>query len=181
MNPWIVLAWIVTVGSAAGLVAILARVSFRSDRFGRRNRKRTGDAPPGFSFSRYQVMERLLSPRDVQFLSTQKGFDSRVEAQWKRDSRRIFRLYLRDLTREFFALHAHARSLVVESHTPSPEFASTLVRQQVAFWRARLALEGRLLLFEFGIGSMSVAPLLAMMEAMRIDLLRQMPEQAQAL
>jgi hypothetical protein len=182
MNPWIALAWIVTVGAVAMLIAALAWVSSASRRLGRRtNREGVGDTASGFSFARYQVMERLLSPRDVQFLSTLKGFDSRVVPRWKRDSLRIFRLYLRELTREFLALHAHARYLVVESHTHSPEFASTLVRQQIAFWHARLAIEVRLLLFKFGIGNVAVAPLLEMIEAMRIDLIRLVPEQALAL
>lgn len=179
MSPWIVLAWIVMAGFVAGLVAILARISFASKRLGtRKNREGTSDTASSLSFARYQVMERLLSPEDAQFLSTQRSFDARARARWKRDSLRIFRLYLGELTRDFLALHAHARHLVVESHSESPEFASTLVRQRVAFWRARMALEGRLLLFTFGIGSVAVAPLLEMIEAMRVDLFRLVPEQA---
>jgi hypothetical protein len=183
MNPWMVLAWIVTAGSVAGLVAVLAWMSFGSYKFGAKGSRESiaRDAASGFSFARYQVMERLLSYQDVQFLSTQEGFHPRIGARWKRDSLRIFRQYLRELTRDFLALHAHARHLVVQSHTESPEFASTLVRQQAAFWRARMLLEGRLVLFQFGIGSVDVAPLLRMIEAMRIDLLRLVPEPAQAL
>ena len=182
MSPGRVLAWIVTAGFVAGLVAILAWISFASKRLGtRQNREGTGDTASGFSFARYQVMKRLLAPEDAQFLSSHRSFDARARARWKRDSLRIFRLYLGELTRDFLALHAYARNLVVQSHSESPEFASTLVRQQVAFWRARMALEGRLLLFKFGIGSVAAAPLLEMIEAMRIDLFRLVPEGAQAL
>ncbi len=183
MHPWLViLAWIATAGSVAGLAAVLAWISFGSEKFGhRRNRESAEDAASGFSFARYQVMERLLSSQDTQFLANQRSFDARAGSQWKRDSLRIFRLYLAELTREFLALHAHARRLIVEAHSESPEFASTLVRQQAAFWLARVALEGRLLLFRFGIGTVDVAPLLAMIEGMRIDLFRLIPEPAQAL
>jgi hypothetical protein len=173
MNPWIILAWIVTAGAGAVFTAALVWIwlGFRNSAGNSH-----GDVRPGFSLARYQVMDRLLSARDLQFLATQPGFTPGKRARWKRDSLRLFRRYLRDLTRDFQALHAEARRLVAESHSESPELASTLVRQQFAFWRARLVLEGRLLLFEFGIGEVNVTPLLAMIEAMRVDLRRLAPE-----
>lgn len=183
MNPWIVLAWMVTIGSVAGLAAALAWISFHSHRPGSQERRegRGGDAASTFSLARYQVMERLLSSQDVRFLAAHRGIHPRLAARWKRDSLRIFRLYLGELTRDFLSLHAHARRLVVESHSESRKFAATLVRQQAAFWRARMILEGRLLLFRFGFGSVDVKPFLGMIEAMRIDLDRVVPEPAQAL
>ena len=179
MNPWMVLAWLLTAGSVVVLAATAGWMLF-SRRLGRdrSSESREEAAGAGVSYARYQVMERLLSPRDLQFLSTRPGFTTRASARWKRDSVHIFRLYLSQLTRDFAALHAHARQLVVEAHAESPELAAMLVRQQTAFWRARIALEGRLLLFTLGIGRVDVAPLLAMIEAMRVDLFRMVPSPA---
>jgi hypothetical protein len=177
MNPWIVLAWVVTAGSVAGLVAGLGWAWFSS----RSNAENdTGDTRPGFSLERYQVMNRLLSARDLQFLAAQPGVTANRRARWKRDSVRIFRRYLSELTRDFQTLHAQARRLVAESRSESPELASTLVHQQAAFWRARIILEGRLLMFAFGIGAVNVAPLLQLIDAMRMDLRRMVPEPAAA-
>ncbi len=181
MNPWIVWAWIVTVGSVAGLGTTLAWIVLRSHQLDSpQDGQGTAEHDAAFSFARYKVMERLLSLDDARFLCSQQGFSPAAVGRWKRDSRRIFRMYLRALTRDFFTLHARARQLVVESHTESPVFASTLVRQQAAFWRARVSLEGRLILFTLGVGSVDVAPLLEMIEAMRLDLLRLVPSSVQA-
>lgn len=178
MNPWIVLAWVVTAGSVAGLAAMLGWMWLGSRKSEENDQ---GDVRPGFSLARYQVMDRLLSARDLQFLSAQPGLTAKRAARWKRDSLRVFRLYLSELTRDFQALHAEARRMVAESHSPSPELASTLVRQQVAFWRARMILQARLGMFTLGIGTVDVAPLLQMVDAMRMDLRRLVPEPAENL
>lgn len=175
MNPWIVLGWLVTAGSLGGLVAALGWTWFSSRNIAENDR---GDARRGFSLARYQVMNRLLSARDVEFLAAQPGLPANRRARWKRDSLRLFRRYLSALTGDFQALHADARRLVAESRTESPEFASTLVRQQAAFWRARIILEARLLMFALGVGSVDAAPLLRMIDAMRMDLRRLVPEPA---
>ena len=178
MNPWIVLAWIVTAGSVAGLAAALGWMWFSS----RKSAENDGEeARRGFSPERYQVMNRLLSERDVEFLAAQPGFTASRRARWKRDSLRIFRLYLNALTRDFQTLHADARRMVAESHSESPELASTLVRQQVAFWQARVNLEARLLMFALGgIGAVDVAPLLQLIDTMRMDLRRLVPQAGSA-
>lgn len=180
MNFWIVIAWIVTVGSVTGLAAALAWTLLHPRSASHKSPEST-DVASSFSFARYKVMERLLASQDERFLSTQDGFSPEAAARWKRDSLRIFRMYLRGLTRDFLTLHVHARQLVAASHSPSPALASTLVWQQAAFWRTRILLEGRLLLYRFGLGSVDAAPLLEMMEAMRVDLFRLLPEPTQAL
>jgi hypothetical protein len=163
----------ITTGSVVGLAVAVTRMWFGSREHGAVEQSRGGPADPDLSFARYQVMERLLSPRDLQFLASLPGKPAR---NWKRESLRIFRVYLDELTNDFQALHGHARRMVAESHTESPELAAALVRQQVVFFRARLALEVRLLLFALGWGSVEVAPLLQMVEAMRLDLGRLVPE-----
>jgi hypothetical protein len=177
MNPWIVAAWLVTTGSVVGLGAAVLWLWHGSRRNGESG---GGSADPGLSFARYQVMERLLSPRDLQFLAAQPGRAAAARG-WKRESLRIFRMYLAELTADFHTLHGHARRMVVESQAESPELAAALVRQQVTFYRARVTLEFRLLLFAMGIGHIDVVPLLRMVEAMQIDLGRIVPEGAPGL
>src|ERR1700722_2420801 len=129
MNPWMILAWIVTAGSVAGLVGVLVWTSFRSGTSrsetsrpetlrsqlrsaGSRYKESESsadrrEAEPGehdaadFSFARYHLMERLLRSDDLRFLCSQTGFSARERARWKRDSLRIFRLYLNELTHDF--------------------------------------------------------------------------------
>jgi hypothetical protein len=161
----------ITTGSVAGLAGAL--IWMRKAPGGRR-RESGANAPHGGSFERYEVMERLLSSREMEFLASQPGLPESVKQErlgaWKRESLTIFRLYLGELTQDFKALHAQARRLVAESRMEVPDLASVLVRQQVAFFRARMGLEYRLVLFSMGIGSVDVAPLLQMVEAMRLDL-----------
>jgi hypothetical protein len=180
MNPWVTLAWLITIGSVVGFAVAVARMWFGSREAAELERgslHQNGEVPQDLdlSFDRYQVMERLLSPRDLQFLASQTGTPAHV-GNWKRESLRIFRLYLNELTSDFHALHSHARRLVAESHSESPELAAALVRQQAAFFRARLGLEARLMLFSLGVGRVDVAPLLHMVETMRLDLGRLVPE-----
>ena len=176
MNPWIAAAWLVTIGSVGGLAGTLLWMRFRS----RKNRDTAGEASGGvFSFERYQVMARLLSSGDADFLACQ-GRGSEEIRKWRRDSVQIFRMYLGELTADFDALHALARRMVAESHTESPELATTLVRQQVAFFQARLSLEFRVVLFQWGLGTVDVAPLLQMVERMRLDLSQLTPDVAQS-
>ena len=180
MNPWILLAWVVTAGALAGLAATLGWAWFSSRKTSSRKASENdrGEARRGFSLARYQVMNRLLSARDVQFLAVQPGFTASRRTRWKRDSLRIFRRYVSELTRDFQALHAEARRMVAESRSGSPELASTLIRQQAVFWRTRTILEARLLMFRLGVGTVDVEPLLHMIDAMRMDLRRLVPQPA---
>lgn len=171
MNPWIVAAWVVTAGSVVGLAGALLWMRSRAGRTADEDRNLLEG---GRSFDRYQVMERLLSHEDAVLLASQpsltKGIRQANARRWKRDSVRIFRVYLAELGHDFRGLHAEARRLVAESHAESPHLASILVRQQITFFSACFALEVRLTLFALGIGTVDVAPLLQMVEKMRLDL-----------
>jgi hypothetical protein len=171
LNPWITFASIAGIALSAGLVVSLARMW----RGTRPSGPPSGDLA-GFSAERYQVMERLLSLRDLQFLASQPGYKPEMHAQWKHESLRVFRLYLNELTLDFHALHAEARRMVVESRTASPEFAAILLRQNVAFFQARLQLEWRLRLFQLGASNVEVASILNLVKSMQLDLSRIVPQ-----
>jgi hypothetical protein len=168
MTVWIAAGWVVTVGSIVVLSAAIAW--FWSQRQG----KRAGDFSEsgGFSIARYQPMEHLLSGEDFAFLASQPGYQPEIGARWKRERRRIFRLYLHELKRDFQRLHAEARVMAANAGAESAELVEILMRQQFAFWRAMAGLEVRLALQAAGIGKVEVRPLIELLEAMRVDLAR---------
>jgi len=163
MGP--VLAWIVTVGSLAALLGAVAWVLL-----GRRQAGGPGGHSERFSLDRYQPMERLLAEEDLLFLKAQPGFRPEIGARWKRERRRIFRLYLNELKSDFRRMHAQARELVAHSGADSADLVEVLMKQQITFQWATAALEVRLALQQVGIGKLDVAPLIELIEAMRLDL-----------
>jgi hypothetical protein len=168
MTVWIAAGWVVTVGSVVVLAATIAWF------WSRRRGKRTGDLGEtgGFSISRYQPMEHLLSSEDFAFLASQPGYQPEIGARWKRERRRIFRLYLDELKRDFQRLHAEARAMAANADAESAELVGILMRQQFAFVCAVAGLEVRLALRAVGIGKIDVRPLIELLEAMRVDLAR---------
>jgi hypothetical protein len=175
MTGWMAVGWVVTAGSVAVLLALIAWIW--SQRRGKRAIGGFGEFI-GFSVSRYQPMEFLLSEEDFAFLASQPGYEPELGARWKRERRRIFRLYLDELKRDFQRLHAEARVMAANADAESAELVGILMRQQVTFWRAMAGLEVRLALRAAGIGKVNVRPLLELLEAMRADLARVSAPQA---
>ena len=117
-------------------------------------------------------MAGLLADDDLMFLQAQPGYRASMGTRWKRERRRIFRLYLRELKNDFRRLHAQARELVAQSGADSADLVEVLMKQQITFSRATTALEFRLALEAMGIGKVDVAPFMQLIEAMRVDLAR---------
>ena len=163
----LVLAWVVTVGSLILLLWVLTRMLLR-----RRSSVATldSDETDSFSLDRYQPMVRLMAEEDLVFLKSQPGYRAEIGERWKRERRRIFRMYLAELKADFRRLHAHARELVAASGADSSALVEVLMKQQVTFLMATTALEFRLALQWIGIGRVDIRPLIEMVEAMRVDL-----------
>ncbi len=115
-------------------------------------------------------MGRLMAEEDLVFLKSQPGYRAEMGERWKRERRRIFRLYLAELKADFRRLHAHARELVAASGADSAPLLEVLMKQQFTFMMATTALEFRLALEWLGIGRVDINPLIQMVEAMRVDL-----------
>jgi hypothetical protein len=128
------------------------------------------DETGGFSLDRYQSMGRLMAEEDLVFLKSQPGYRAEMGVRWKRERRRIFRLYLAELKADFRRLHAEARQLVAGSGADAAPLVEILVKQQLTFAMAIRALEFRLALQWIGIGRVDITPLIEMVEAMRLDL-----------
>jgi hypothetical protein len=129
-----------------------------------------GDASAQFSLDRYQAMAELFSEDDLVFLQAQRGYRREMGARWKRERRRIFRLYLRELKNDFRRLHAQAREIAAHAGAESAGVVEMLMKQQVIFLRATTALEIRLALQAMGIGKVDIAPFMRLIEQMRADL-----------
>jgi hypothetical protein len=160
------MAWIVTLGSVAGLFWLLFRLAFRR----RRDPSWHVEEKAAFSLDRYQPMGRLLGDEDMLFLKSQPGYRPEMGARWERERRQIFRFYLNELKSDFRHLHAQARELVANSGADSAGLAETLMKQQMAFFRVTTALECRLVLQRVGLGKADVGPLMQLIDAMRADL-----------
>ncbi len=117
-------------------------------------------------------MAGLLADDDLVFLQAQPGYHAAMGARWRRERRRLFRVYLRELKNDFRRLHAQARELVAQSGAESAGLVDVLMRQQIMFLRATTALEFRLTLQAMGIGKVDVAPFMQLIETMRVDLAR---------
>ena len=124
-----------------------------------------------FSIARYQVMTRLTSEEDFQFLAAQPGYRKEIGARWRREHRRIFRMYLRELTLDFRALHAAARKLVADSPERHADLVGLLVHCQLTFWRRLFLIELRLLTPAARFPKLDLATLLQPMESMRLQIL----------
>jgi hypothetical protein len=163
----LVLAWVVTVGSLTGLLWVLTRMVLR-----RRQDATTLDSDEiaGFSLDRYQPMGRLMAEEDLVFLKSQPGYRAEMGERWKRERRRIFRLYLAELKADFRRLHTHARELVAGSEADSAALVEVLMKQQFTFVMATTSLEFRLALQRIGVGRVDITPLIELLDAMRVDL-----------
>src|ERR1700722_19821683 len=106
MTLGLALAWVITVGSLAGLLWWLTRLAQR-----RRHSNAWPDADVSaiFSLDRYQAMSGLLADDDLVFLQAQAGYRPAMGARWKRERRRLFRRYLRELQSDFRRLDVQAR------------------------------------------------------------------------
>ncbi len=165
MTLGLTLAWVITVGSLAGLLWWLTRLAQR-----RRHSTSYADVSANFSLDRYQPMAGLLADDDLVYLQAQPGYRAAMGARWKRERRRLFRLYLRELKSDFRRLHAQARELAAHSGAESAGLVEVLMKQQMVFLRATTALEFRLALQAMGIGKVDVAPFMQLIERMRLDL-----------
>ncbi len=123
-----------------------------------------------FSVSSYRPMERLLNEDDIAFLKEQPGYEPGMEKRLRADRRRVFRMYLRDLGRDFNRLHLALRLMVLHAPEDSPELAKTLIRQKLYFVAGVLALHIKIEFYRFGIGSVDVRGLISTIEAMQQEL-----------
>src|SRR4051812_26598091 len=124
MSTWVFSAGIVAALIAVALGILLVRMlSYRRP-------LSSEDVPAEFSLSRYQPMTQIMADEDAQFLSGQPGVSVTLQKRFKRNRRRVFRLYLRELTADFGALHERAREIAADSPAGNSALIGSLVRMQ---------------------------------------------------
>ena len=120
-----------------------------------------------FSAASYQPMVRLLDDRDYRFLESQPGYRPSIARRLRRQRIGIFQAYLGGMIRDFHGLLKAARYIIVYSPNDQSAFASTLWRMRFRFYRSIFSVEGRVLLYMFGLGRVNAAGLLATLERMQ--------------
>ncbi|MBM3728144.1 MAG: hypothetical protein FJW40_22300 [Acidobacteria bacterium] len=120
-----------------------------------------------FDVAHYRPMERLLDDSDVEFLCGLDGFRPGMDTQLLRTRRRLFRGYLRALTRDFNRLAGFVRLMLVFGEEDRPDLAAALLRLRWQFTLAVLALQLRLELHRFGLATVDASPVIGMLGSLR--------------
>jgi hypothetical protein len=128
--------------------------------------------PVEFSPARYSPMAHLMSDEDLLFLKAQPGFRPEIGKKFCRDRRRIFRAYLKELTRDFHRLHARARVIVASLPAEHSTLVGVLLRQQVRFWYEMAVIEIRLSISWTGVRNIDVRALVDTLGAMHAEISR---------
>ena len=177
MTPFVVAGAIAAAGSLTGWLGWAAWKMMHPREDPQENEGTMQEAAAGaFRPERYRPMERLLRADDFGFLQSQPGYTDEIGGDWKRGRRRIFRMYLDELKRDFHRLHARARILVADSGAESSELVGVLIRQQFAFWRAIALVELRLALAGRELPQLDIRPVVDLLDSMRLDLERLSPQ-----
>ena len=124
----------------------------------------------GFSISRYQVMERLLSRSDYDFLKSQPGYSKAIGRRLRRERCVVFRRYMSCLMRDFGRLEAAIFLCAAAAHRDRPDFAKAILHRRLVFTLAVCRAEWCVLLFRLGLGSASVSDLVSSLSGLRLEL-----------
>ncbi len=130
---------------------------------------RRGDVDPdwlaNYSPARYRPMERLLALKDFEFLRSTDGWTPELEEAFRSGRRRLYRRYLRLISRDFGRLHMAARTLALLSPVDRPDLGMVLLREQVAFRKALAGAYLRLAFHPFGYEAGDVRNVLRALES----------------
>jgi hypothetical protein len=123
-----------------------------------------------FSTATYRPMQRLLSEEDLTYLAAQPGITPQTVNQLRKERRRIFRAYLRNLVRDFHRLHLAARMTLVYGSEDRPDLAQALLRQRAIFTWTVIMVECRLVLHSLGMAPVDVTNLIGALDEMRMNI-----------
>lgn len=127
----------------------------------------TPDWLDSFSPESYAPMERLLDKKDIEFLASQAGYNTKIAKRLMAERRKIFASYLSYLVRDFNQLMNVGKLMVVFSTEDRQEFARRLFRQQVRFYARVCLVRLQLALYPLGWTTVDAHRLVSALEAMR--------------
>jgi len=175
MVAWLAAAAAVSSIGALGLGAALTRRLLHY-----RNANPAPDTATEVSMDRYRPMARLLDAEDLRFLTSRPGYRREMGARLRAARRRIFRMYLAELSADFRQLHAAARRMAAEAPEQHAGLVPVLMRQQFAFWRSLAGIELRLALSWTGLEPGDARSLTAIVEELQRALTAAAPAQSPA-
>ena len=82
----------------------------------------------------YPPIDRLLDPADFQYLRRRHVSEARIK-RLRVERRKIFRLCLRSMAREFHSAERAVKLLLVHAGADRPDLAAELARQRFTFYR----------------------------------------------
>jgi len=106
-----------------------------------------------FSPGRYKAMERLLEDTDYQYLSAKSGDNKKLQKRLRDQRVRIFGSYVNCLSQDFTRICNAIKKVMVDSQVDRPDLAGLLMKQHFLFTITVLAIEFRLVLYNFGLGA----------------------------
>ena len=120
-----------------------------------------------FSLESYRPMERLLNESDYEFLASQPGFHPSIARELRAERRRIFRIYLRSMIRDFNTLMSMAELMMVYSAEDRPDLARAIFRLRRQFYMRVIAAEMHLILSPLPLGAVNAGRLIHSLGAIR--------------
>jgi hypothetical protein len=133
-----------------------------------------------FSLEKYRPMERLFAPEDYEFLAAHPGFTPALARRLQAERRKIFRRYLRCLSRDFDRLYIATKLLLLTAAEDRSELALALWKQRLSFKLGLVSVHAQLGLQTLGLGTVQVQGLVRAMERMREQLQLLSPQPAPA-
>jgi hypothetical protein len=122
------------------------------------------------SMDRYRPMMRLLDGDDLEFLQSEPGFQPEMASRIRKERCQIFRSYLKSLESDFQRVCCAVKILMMQADQDRPDLAALLLRSQIAFGWGVLAVQFRVTLYSYGVGTVNVRALLRQFDVMRLEL-----------
>jgi hypothetical protein len=165
MNMVLAVFLVAAVAVLAALVAVLLKAASQKAPL-----PATADWIDEVSVERYRPMLRLLEEDDFEFVRSRPGSTPQIVAQLRRQRCQIFRGYLESLRCDFGRVSTALRLVMVQAGHDRPDLARTVVRAHVAFTFGIVAVQVRLALYSWGLGSVSAASVLGVFDNLRREL-----------
>ncbi len=130
------------------------------------------------SLDRYKPMLRMLDDADLEALQAEPTFGPAAVAEFRRERARIFRIYLKRLNADFASVCLAVKLIMLQAEVDRPDLGSFLLRSQVRFALGMVLVQIRLAVYELGVGTVDITPLITLFNAMRFELRVMAPESA---
>ncbi len=132
-----------------------------------------------FSTDRYRPMQRLLRQDDFRFLMAQGEAGRKAARKLRAERRRIFRAYLRSMTRDFTRITSVLQLSIASADRDRSELSMLLWREAFNFRYALFVVHIRLGLHATGM-SVDTAQLVRSLDKLRIEMPLALPSAAAA-